>query len=106
MTPGVTSPVGTSTTTSYANTGLSPSTQYAYRVAPVDNAGNIGPLSSQVSKTTSASTTSTDRTPPAQVTGLVVSTVSRYSDSIWFGAESQRLIFTTIISIEVLVDSL
>ena len=42
----------------------------------MDNAGNIGPVSSQVSNTTAASTASTDRTPPAQVTGLVVSTIS------------------------------
>ncbi|MGB7675355.1 MAG: family 16 glycoside hydrolase, partial [Nitrososphaeraceae archaeon] len=49
---------------------------YSYRVAAVDNAGNIGALSSQVSKTTAASTSSTDRTPPAQVTGLVITTVS------------------------------
>ena len=65
VTPGVTVPTGTSTTNSYANTGLSPSTKYSYRVAAVDNAGNIGPLSSQVSKTTASSTSSTDRTPPA-----------------------------------------
>ena len=45
-------------------------------LSAVDIAGNIGPLSSQVSKTTAASTTSTDKTPPAQVTGLVVSTIS------------------------------
>ena len=77
VTPGVTVPTGTSTTSSYSNTGLSPSTTYSYRVAAVDNAGNIGPLSSQVSKTTAAaSSPSTDRTPPAQVTGLTVSTAS------------------------------
>jgi hypothetical protein len=75
VTPGVTVPTGTSTTSSYSNTGLNPSTTYSYRVAAVDNAGNIGPLSSQVSKTTAASTSS-DKTPPAQVTGLIVSTVS------------------------------
>jgi chitodextrinase len=76
VTPGVTVPTGTSTTSSFANTGLSPSTTYSYRVAAVDNAGNIGALSSQVSKTTAASSTSTDKTPPAQVTGLSVSTAS------------------------------
>ena len=42
----------------------------------MDNAGNIGALSSQVSKTTAASTSSPDKTPPAQVTGLIISTVS------------------------------
>ena len=76
VTPGVTVPTGTSTTSSYSNTGLNPSTTYSYRVAAVDNAGNIGALSSQVSKTTAASTSSTDKTPPAQVTGLVITTVS------------------------------
>ena len=76
VTPGVTVPTGTSTTSSYTNTGLSPSTTYSYRVAAVDNSGNIVTLSSQVSKTTASSTSSTDRTPPAQVTGLVITTVS------------------------------
>jgi hypothetical protein len=75
VTPGVTVPTGTSTTSSYSNTGLNPSTTYSYRVAAVDNAGNIGALSSQVSKTTAGSTSS-DKTPPAQVTGLIVSTTS------------------------------
>ena len=54
VTPGVTVPIGTSTTSSYSNTELTPSTTYSYRVAAVDNAGNIGPVSSQVSKTTAA----------------------------------------------------
>ena len=74
VTPGVTLPTGTSTTSSYSNTGLNPSTTYSYRIAAVDNAGNIGTPSSQVSKTTAGSTS--DKTPPAQVTGLIVSTVS------------------------------
>jgi len=86
VTPGVTQPAGTSVANSYANTGLAPSTKYSYRVAAVDNAGNIGPLSSQVSKTTASPEGSTpppsqppptaDTTPPAQVSGLTVSTVS------------------------------
>ena len=80
VTPGVTPPAGTSTANSYSSTGLSPSTKYSYRVAAVDNAGNIGPLSSQVSKTTATPPVTTppppaDTTPPAQVTGLTVSTV-------------------------------
>ncbi len=74
LTPGVTVPTGTSTTSSYSNTGLNPSTTYSYRAAAVDNAGNIGALSSQVSKTTAGSTSV--KTPPAQVTGLIVSTMS------------------------------
>ena len=65
-------PIGTitSTTTSYSSTGLSPSTTYYYKVVAVDSAGNIGPLSTEKSATTS---TPPDTTPPAQVTGLTVS---------------------------------
>ena len=45
VTLGTTIPVATPTTSSYSNTGLSPSTTYYYKVSAVDNAGNIGPLS-------------------------------------------------------------
>ena len=75
MNLGTTIPVGTttSTATSYSSTGLSPSTTYYYKVAAVDSAGNIGPLSTEKSATTS---TPPDTTPPAQVTGLTVSPAS------------------------------
>src|SRR4029079_9137114 len=73
VTLGVTAPTGTSTANSYSSTGLSPSTTYYYKVAAVDNAGNIGPLSSERSTTTNAAP---DTTPPAQVTGLSASTIS------------------------------
>ena len=43
VTPGTTVPVATPTTNSYMNTGRTPGTTYYYRVAAVDNAGNIGP---------------------------------------------------------------
>ena len=96
VTPGVTS-TGTSTPNSYSNTGLTPSTTYSYRVAAVDNAGNIGPLSAQVSKTTGTSSTSTDTTPPAQVTGLIGRTSSSTElNLLWSGVS--RLTLTTIIS--------
>ena len=72
MTPGVTSPAGTSNANSYSRTGLNPSTTYYYKVAAVDNAGNIGPLSSEKSGITG---TPADTTPPAQVTGLLITTV-------------------------------
>ena len=52
--PGVTVPTGTPTTNSYSNTGLSASTKYYYKVAAVDNAGNIGALSSENSGTTAS----------------------------------------------------
>ena len=49
VTPGTTVPIATPATNSYSNTGLSPSTTYYYKVATVDNAGNIGAVSAEVS---------------------------------------------------------
>ena len=97
--PGVTVPSGTSNTNSYSSTGLDPSTKYYYKIAAVDNANNIGPLSNTKSGMTKGAATSTqinsptqeltglsssstmttssaDTSPPAQVTGLVITTVS------------------------------
>jgi Fibronectin type 3 domain-containing protein len=51
--PDTASPVGTPTTTAFADTGLIASTTYYYRVAAVDNEGNVGDLSSEQSGTTS-----------------------------------------------------
>jgi chitodextrinase len=61
VTPGTTVPIATPTTNSYSNTGLSPSTTYYYKVAAVDNAGNIGAVSAERSATTSPAA---DTTPP------------------------------------------
>jgi hypothetical protein len=54
VTPGTTTPVGTPTTNSFSNTGLAASTTYYYKVAAVDNAGNIGTLSDEGSGRTGA----------------------------------------------------
>jgi hypothetical protein len=59
VTPGTTPPTATSATNSYSNTGLTASTTYYYRVVGVDAAGNIGPLSSEASATTTAAGTGT-----------------------------------------------
>src|SRR6476660_583419 len=75
ITSGVTIPTGTSTTNTYSSTGLNPSTTYYYRVAAVDNAGNIGILSSAKSAKTSAAPSQID-TPPQKVSGVSVSSVS------------------------------
>ncbi|MEO3873285.1 PQQ-dependent sugar dehydrogenase [Nonomuraea sp. B12E4] len=45
--------VGTSATTSFTNTGLSPSTTYRYQVRARDAAGNLSPVSNTVMVTTS-----------------------------------------------------
>ena len=66
-------PTASPVSNSFSDTGLSPSTIYYYRVAAVDNAGNIGALSAERSGTTSAPP---DTTPPAQVTGLAITVVS------------------------------
>jgi len=46
--------VGTPTTTTFSNTGLTTSTSYSYRVRAKDTAGNTGPYSATASATTSS----------------------------------------------------
>jgi chitodextrinase len=53
---GTFSPVGTSSGTSFANTGLSPSTTYRYQVRARDAAGNLSGVSNTVSVTTAPGT--------------------------------------------------
>ena len=68
----------------------------------MDNAGNIGPLSSQVSKTTAASTTSTDKTPPtvtstspaSGATGIAVTSPIKATFSEAVQSWSSSTIFT------------
>ncbi len=61
------------TTNSYNNTGLTASTAYYYRVATTNDASIEGPLSAEVSATT---TGPPDVTPPGQVTGLSTTVIS------------------------------
>jgi hypothetical protein len=49
--------IGTSTSTTFANTGLTASTSYSYRVRATDAAGNLSPYSNTAAATTSASST-------------------------------------------------
>src|SRR5205809_184314 len=53
--------IATTSTTSFTNTGLSPSTTYSYTVAAFDAAGNLSAQSSAASATTQAAP---DTTPP------------------------------------------
>ncbi len=67
--------VGSSTTTSFTETGLTPSTAYAYTVRARDVAGNVSASSSAVSVTTKAPPT--DTVAPSSPTGLVASAVTQ-----------------------------
>jgi fibronectin type 3 domain-containing protein len=60
--------IGTSSTNSYGDTGLTASTTYSYYVVAVDSAGNKSPVSATVSATTQAVATAT-----ATVKGTVTS---------------------------------
>src|SRR5438477_10218050 len=64
--------IATTSATSFANTGLSPSTTYSYTVAAYDAAGNPSTQSSSASATTPAPP---DTTPPTVPTALPASAV-------------------------------
>lgn len=59
--------------TTFANTGLSPSTTYSYTVSALDAAGNEGTQSTASSKTTSAAPDTTAPTVPGGVSATAVS---------------------------------
>jgi hypothetical protein len=67
------SDIATPATNSYNNTGLTAGTSYYYRVATTNDANQEGPLSVEVSGTT---TGGGDVTPPGQTVGLVASVIS------------------------------
>ncbi|MBO3102122.1 exoglucanase CbhB [Cellulomonas fengjieae] len=73
-----TTKVGSSTTTSFTETGLTPATAYAYTVRARDVAGNVSAASSAVTVTTLPGTTQ-DTVAPSVPTGLVATTVTETS---------------------------
>ncbi len=77
--------VGTSTTASFSDTGLTASTAYTYEVSAVDTSGNEGMKSTAVSATTQ----SPDLTPPAQVTGLVANAVGETKVDLTWTANTE-----------------
>src|SRR3989339_1786788 len=81
--------VGASSTTSYSDTGLSPSTNYTYTVAAYDAAGNSA-QSSQASATTSSGGGG-DTTAPTVPTGLSANAVSSSQINLTWNASSDAV---------------
>jgi len=80
-----TTKVGTSTTTSFTDTSLSPSTAYSYTVRAKDVAGNVSSASSALSVTTKAEVT--DQVAPSVPSGLAATTVTETSVTLtWAGS--------------------
>jgi fibronectin type 3 domain-containing protein len=65
--------VGSTTTTSFSDTGLDPASTYSYRVSAVNGDGLEGPRSGEVSATTMEEA---DATPPPTPSGVTASAVS------------------------------
>jgi fibronectin type 3 domain-containing protein len=80
--------VGTSTVTSFSNTGLTPSTIYRYRVRAVDGAGNVSGNSNTVSGTTTAAP---DTTPPSAPGGLAAVATSQTQISVSWTAATDNV---------------
>jgi chitodextrinase len=66
--------IGTTTTTSYSNTGLAASAGYCYAVAAYDNAGNTSAQSAQPCATTQAAPDTTAPSVPAGLNAAAAST--------------------------------
>ncbi|HZG56583.1 hypothetical protein [Paenibacillus sp.] len=77
FTPSAANFIGFSNESEFQDSGLASSTTYYYKVTAVDEAGNEGSASSQVSAATAAASS----TAPAQVTG-VTATLSGDKDSV------------------------
>jgi chitodextrinase len=80
--------VGTSTVTSYNDTGLAASTAYSYTVSAYDAAGNISAHSTALQATTSAQT---DTTPPTVPTGLSVTGTTVNTASLSWTASTDNV---------------
>ncbi len=75
-------PIATSTTASYSNTGLSGFTNYTYTVAAYDHAGNAS------AQSTSASAKTPDQTPPTAPSNFAATAVSPNQVNLSWGAST------------------
>src|SRR5439155_24631 len=80
--------IATTSATSFANTGLQPSTTYSYTVAAYDAAGNLSAQSSPASATTPAPP---DTTPPTVPAGLTATAVSSSQINLSWAASSDTV---------------
>jgi chitinase len=80
--------VGTSTTTSFTDSGLNASTAYSYTVKATDAAGNVSAASSALSVTTSASS---DTTPPSAPASLTSPSHTSSSVALSWGASTDNV---------------
>lgn len=78
--------IAESTTNSYSDTGLTPSTTYTYNVSAVDTSGNEG----EKSDPASATTLEEDTTPPAKVTNLTATAVSSSQIDLAWDANNEE----------------
>jgi chitodextrinase len=78
--------VGTSTTTSYTDSGLTPGTTYTYKVAAYDAAGNTSAQSSGASLATTP-----DTSPPTVPAGLIVTSQTSTSVGLQWTASTDNV---------------
>jgi endoglucanase len=82
--------VGTTSGTSFTDSGLSASTTYSYTVKAVDAAGNVSAASSAVSATTQQGSTA-DTTPPSAPSNLSVTGTTSSSVSLSWSASTDNV---------------
>lgn len=70
------SPIGTSLTTAFSDTGLTAATAHNYTVQALDTSGNVSAYSNIAAATTLNTTTTTDTVAPSAPTGLSASVIS------------------------------
>ena len=87
--------IATTTSTTYANTGLTASTSYSYRVRAYDGAGNNGGYSATATATTSSAGGGSVLTKGVPVTGLGAATGASLNYTMVVPAGSTNLTFTT-----------
>jgi chitodextrinase len=86
--------IGTATTTTFGDTGLTPGGSYSYRVRATDAAGNMGAYSN----TASATTPAPDTTPPTAPSGLTATAASSVQVNLaWTAATDNVGVTSTLV---------